>query len=219
MHFHLPKPLHGWREFAGEVAIIVLGVLIALGAEQVVEDWQWHQKVEVVRRSLMGELGNDRARWERDVSAGRCALADVDRLDTWAENGASGAARPVPALRSGNFLTMHTANWSLATGSETLDHFPVSEQLAFAALYNGLENRAPDLANVSDSIDRVHTLIPLTANPQALLELREKLGDVRGSIANLIDNVPYMTRHFDALGVKPDRSDFDSDFRSPVCPA
>ena len=33
MHFHLPKPLHGWREFAGEVGIIVLGVLIALGAE------------------------------------------------------------------------------------------------------------------------------------------------------------------------------------------
>ena len=30
MHFHLPKPLHGWREFAGEVAIIVIGVLIAL---------------------------------------------------------------------------------------------------------------------------------------------------------------------------------------------
>ena len=30
MHIHLPKPLHGWRVFVGEVAIIVLGVLIAL---------------------------------------------------------------------------------------------------------------------------------------------------------------------------------------------
>ena len=37
MHFHLPKPLHGWREFAGEVGIIVLGVGIALSAEQIVE--------------------------------------------------------------------------------------------------------------------------------------------------------------------------------------
>ncbi len=26
MHFHLPKPLHGWREFVGEVGIIVVGV-------------------------------------------------------------------------------------------------------------------------------------------------------------------------------------------------
>ena len=32
MHIHLPKPLHGWRAFVGEVGIIVLGVLIALGA-------------------------------------------------------------------------------------------------------------------------------------------------------------------------------------------
>ena len=38
MHFHLPKPLHGWREFVGEVAIIVLGVLIALTLEAVVDD-------------------------------------------------------------------------------------------------------------------------------------------------------------------------------------
>ncbi len=37
MHFRLPKPLHGWREFAGEVGIIVIGVLIALGFEQVVQ--------------------------------------------------------------------------------------------------------------------------------------------------------------------------------------
>lgn len=37
VHFHLPKPLHGWREFLGEEGIIVFGVLIALGAEQIVE--------------------------------------------------------------------------------------------------------------------------------------------------------------------------------------
>jgi hypothetical protein len=37
MHFHLPKPLHGWRAFAGEVGIIVIGVLIALSAEQFAE--------------------------------------------------------------------------------------------------------------------------------------------------------------------------------------
>ena len=37
MHVHLPKPLHGWRAFFGEVGIIVLGVSIALAAEQAVE--------------------------------------------------------------------------------------------------------------------------------------------------------------------------------------
>ena len=34
MRVKLPKPLHGWREFAGEVGVVVLGVLIALAAQQ-----------------------------------------------------------------------------------------------------------------------------------------------------------------------------------------
>jgi hypothetical protein len=37
MYFQLPKPMHGWRAFAGEVGIIVIGVLIALAAGQLVE--------------------------------------------------------------------------------------------------------------------------------------------------------------------------------------
>jgi hypothetical protein len=37
MHVHLPKVPHSWREFLKEYAIIVLGVLTALGLEQMVE--------------------------------------------------------------------------------------------------------------------------------------------------------------------------------------
>ena len=55
MHFHLPKPLHGWREFAGEVAIIVLGVLIALGAEQLLESWRWQVRAQDARERLRAE--------------------------------------------------------------------------------------------------------------------------------------------------------------------
>ena len=37
MDIHKPKPWHGWREFLKEYAIIVVGVLTALGAEQIAE--------------------------------------------------------------------------------------------------------------------------------------------------------------------------------------
>jgi hypothetical protein len=59
MHFHLPKPLHGWREFAGEVGIIVVGVLIALGAEQLVE--RFHQRAELhqAEDAMRSELRDD----------------------------------------------------------------------------------------------------------------------------------------------------------------
>jgi hypothetical protein len=59
MHFHLPKPLHGWREFLGEVGIIVVGVLIALGAEQVVETWHWRAQADDARAALRAEIGED----------------------------------------------------------------------------------------------------------------------------------------------------------------
>ncbi len=56
MEVHLPKPLHGWREFVGEVGIIVLGVLIALGFEQLVDQWRWHREVGSTRQAIANEL-------------------------------------------------------------------------------------------------------------------------------------------------------------------
>jgi hypothetical protein len=59
MHIHLPKPLHGWRAFIGEVGIIVVGVLIALAAEQVVESWHWHAQAGEARLALRSEIRDD----------------------------------------------------------------------------------------------------------------------------------------------------------------
>jgi len=56
MHVHLPKPLHGWREFAGEVGIIVLGVLIALGAEQAIQAIHSQREVAQFRSAVDLEL-------------------------------------------------------------------------------------------------------------------------------------------------------------------
>ena len=56
MHVHLPKAFHGWRELAKEVGIIVLGVVIALTFEQLVQTWHWHQQVRTTRQALAHEV-------------------------------------------------------------------------------------------------------------------------------------------------------------------
>lgn len=48
----MPKPVHGWREFADEVGIIAIGALIALAAKQVVEDVHWRSAVAGERKAL-----------------------------------------------------------------------------------------------------------------------------------------------------------------------
>src|SRR4051812_39103420 len=90
MHFHLPKPLHGWCEFAGEVGIIVIGVLIALGAEQVVESIHSRYQIRETRHALDAELSRDLAAYEWRLGERPCARARVEELDRWAKGMASG---------------------------------------------------------------------------------------------------------------------------------
>jgi hypothetical protein len=113
---------------------------------------------------------------------------------------------------------MHSANWTLATGSETLDHFPIDQQLAFAALYDGLAHRQVDIERASELSSRIEALIPLATDAQARRDLRVALGEVAMTIGSLRANDGYMTRHFDALGVKPDRRDFAADIGTPCKP-
>src|SRR5690349_2709952 len=80
MHFHLSKPLHGWREFAGEVGIIVLGVLIALGFEQVVEKLSWYERTRAAVSDLKSESENNFAIMAERVTVQPCVDAQLDRL-------------------------------------------------------------------------------------------------------------------------------------------
>src|SRR4051794_24113534 len=81
MHVHLPKPLHGWREFTGEVGIIVIGVLIALGAEQLVEGWHWQEKVNSAKRSIDFELNDELDYSEEVVRFQPCFGPFIDALE------------------------------------------------------------------------------------------------------------------------------------------
>lgn len=90
MHFHLPKPLHGWREFVGEVAIIVLGVFIALVADQAVEAWDWHEKVDVADAAMRAELlSDDGPQMVQRLAMHGCISSLLDRMRAAVEGGAS----------------------------------------------------------------------------------------------------------------------------------
>jgi hypothetical protein len=40
VEIHKPKPVHSWRELLTEIGVVVIGVCIALAAEQTVEYFQ-----------------------------------------------------------------------------------------------------------------------------------------------------------------------------------
>ncbi|MEO6433224.1 MAG: hypothetical protein ABIO29_04515 [Sphingomicrobium sp.] len=80
MSLLVPKPIHGWRAFWGEVGIIVLGVLIALGAQQAVEAWNWRSEVADLRDSIRIEINRNLWTYPYRAEQKRCVARRLDEL-------------------------------------------------------------------------------------------------------------------------------------------
>jgi len=141
MHVHLPKPLHGWRELAGEVGIIVVGVLIALGAEQVVETIHWHKQVDEARHAMSSELGDSIGQsFERQrlfpCIEGR--LNEISRLLDAAEK--SGRLPPLGETGAPPYRTWVHGTWDTTRQGQTASHFSRVELTNLAAIYEFVDN-------------------------------------------------------------------------------
>ena len=108
MHFHLPKPLHGWRAFFGEVGIIVVGVLIALGAGQVVELVHDRQVAEEARENVRAEAAMDLGFLQGRASVQGCIERRLAALSAILGKAGEGTPQPQPdvdlASADGPFL-------------------------------------------------------------------------------------------------------------------
>jgi type II secretory pathway pseudopilin PulG len=136
MHFHLPKPLHGWREFLGEVGIIVVGVLIALGAEQVVEGVHDRNVAEQARQNVRAEAAMDLAFIQGRVAAQRCIERRLSELSAILGKAGEGALQPRPTWISlPPTIPFFTGRWQAATASGRNSLFPAKEQEQFGQIY------------------------------------------------------------------------------------
>jgi hypothetical protein len=136
MHFHLPKPLHGWREFAGEVGIIVLGVLIALAAGQVVEIVHDRQLAADARANVRAEAGQDVAFIRDHLSTQSCIDRRVAELQELLSRSGEGplVAQPTWVSRP-PIWPIFFGRWQTATASGRNSLFSPDEQASFSELY------------------------------------------------------------------------------------
>lgn len=72
--------IEGWRGFLMETAVIGIGVLLALGAEQMVERWTWDRKVARAEEALRGEQESMYTLMAERSMTTPCVLAQLDRL-------------------------------------------------------------------------------------------------------------------------------------------
>src|SRR5665213_728536 len=119
MHVHLPKPLHGWRELLGEIGVIVIGVLIALGAEQTVEWLQWKSELAETREALNLELTHAMGSFQYRITLQGCINHRLDELSRWLAKSQPGDKLPLArAIGQPLGYAILTGTWETAKGGQ-----------------------------------------------------------------------------------------------------
>ena len=162
MDIHKPKPWHGLRGFLKEYGIIVLGVLTALGLEQLAEQLHWRHKIEEAEHAMRAELvGDDGPQAYARFIAANCydrqlyALekAATARIDRRAFRKLALAYQP-PAR------TWDSQAWQAAVASDVGPHMGAEQQTRWAFTYvlvpslnnqaNSEQRDVTELTSVSD---------------------------------------------------------------------
>lgn len=157
MHIHLPKAFHDWREFAKEVGIIVLGVLIALGFEQLAQAWRWREDAAQTRAALTSEIQYSDL-WARERIAVQQCLRDriahlVAKLNSpgpdWTGDAAvlGKPANPigtelqteVPPVYRAPHRPWLSDEWATAKSSGIIDHMDRREVRNLEFIYRNIE--------------------------------------------------------------------------------
>ncbi len=136
MDIHKSKPWHGVREFLKEYLIIVIGVLTALGAEQVAERLQWAHEVRTARAEIAREMSWTDRHFAFRVAAEPCIARRLDALEAVIEKAAG--HEPVPHLGAvipdiGNALNDNV--WQNHRAAQTLTHFDDQELSLLSSYY------------------------------------------------------------------------------------
>jgi hypothetical protein len=139
MHVHLPKPLHGWRALLGEIGVIVIGVLIALAAEQAVEWLHWRQEASETRQALHRELARAVGAYQFREAHQDCADRRLDELTRWLDASQPGdrlaLARPIVGPLGFN---LGAGAWEAAKSGQAAWRMPLEERMHYTLLYASL---------------------------------------------------------------------------------
>lgn len=135
MHFHLPKPLHGWREFAGEVGIIVVGVLIALAAEQLVSVIHDRSEARQAKENVDDEVEQDLDIFRRRAAIQPCIDRRLDEIEQLIRAAPTPLPRPLWIGRP-QVWEFYTQRWNTASSGGRTSLLTAAQQESLAVIYS-----------------------------------------------------------------------------------
>ena len=188
MEIHKPKPIHNWREFFGEIGIIVIGVLLALAGEQTVEALHHRSQVAELSEALNVELSHNLAVLQDMVELKPCIDQRLTEIDQWSRSVADGRlvqlAGEFGRLPGQIFLT---AIWrSTGAGLELL---PLDKRISYARFYDNFGNGDRIRDEIRDKWSDLGSFEgAATLTPRERLQISHDIRDIRRNNERLISN-------------------------------
>ncbi len=181
MQFQLLKPLHGWRQFTGEVGIIVLGVLIALGAQQLAQALTDRVDAERARKAIRSELQMNMARLASRSAVRPCVERRLAEVQVLLDGAAQTSEINTPRwIGRPQYWTMQTSRWDALAQAGRAALLRDEELAQFGQMYHWMRNITSEMATEQGDWARLRTLEHLSIpSPDALFQLNSVLQDAR----------------------------------------
>ena len=211
------KPLHGWRAFFGEVGVVVLGVLLALAAQQIAQDIQMASEVREFRRTIDHEIALNLYAYQVRTRGGACNAKRIQDLSDWVKNARDGQVLPQIAPAPPTALTPYRSAWDTRNG-EVFSHVPAKARQKYAEFYDELESNTQIIKRELElwlSLERYALPAPVSDDDR-----RAIIGALRTDrVLNIVwdGNMQISRRIADEINVKPIRPDnFPEDYLKDV---
>jgi hypothetical protein len=204
MHFHLPKPLHGWREFTGEVGIVVIGVLIALGAEQVVEDFRNAAQLRQAEQRMTAEIrDDDLPQAFARAAIGTCNDSQLNDIERAVEKRDRDEIARFSSSYNPPFRTWDDDAWKAALASQALKYGDGDRAIAWSGMYVGMPIANQWTSDEQDGLRQLRAKIggsgPLSTVQQD--RLFELIADLRGTNKRMTGGAKAFLRFAAALDI------------------
>ena len=209
------KPPHGWNAVAWELAIVTLGVLLALAAQQWAESRDWRSKVEASKAALRDELGEHYGYAVEYRVVYPCLQAQIEGLRKRVL-ASSNRLDPAPVFHEADdeyvlrIPTKYypTDAWQEALSDGVVQRFDAPLRRQFAGHYASLVNLArQNTANEDDERALMVLARPLPLDASIRFTIIKTLEEMSGRLRSLDVQNGQVLDYVRQIGMVPNAAD------------
>lgn len=196
------SPPHGWASVWWELAIVTLGVLIALVAQQAVEGMQLRADERALRETINHEIGLNLFAYKARSRQSRCVEEHLAALGSWLVRSRSGEAVPTLLPAGPSVFAPYRSAWE-NRDAEVFNALPRELRQKYAEFYDELSNNWDLMQDEADYWARLNAYAepgPLSLQDRRVL--RSTLAAIDRVNDSLAGNLPISEKIAAVLKVR-----------------